>query len=212
MKHEQNSKTMNVAFLVYDQVEVLDLNGPLDVFVKANVIQPDSYCCFTVGKTKETVYTEANTMAVIPTYDLQTCPKPDMIVIPGANPDHIMKYIQDKDFQGTVLKWIKNHYDAGTVVFTVCTGSMLLSGTGILAGHDITTNSMLLDALEQSNPEANVLRNVRYVDQEQLITTAGITAGIDAALYFIGKHLGQETVDTIVKIFEYQNNKTDVSH
>ncbi|MDR6466118.1 DJ-1/PfpI family protein [Chryseobacterium sediminis] len=212
MKHEQNSKTMNVAFLVYNQVEVLDLNGPLDVFVKANVIQPDSYNCFTVGKTKEAIYTEANTMAVIPTYDLQTCPKPDMIVVPGASPDYIMRYIQDKDFQETVLKWIKKHYDTGTVVFTVCTGSMLLSGTGILDGHDITTHIMLLDALEQYNPEANIFREVRYIDQEQLITTAGITAGIDAALYLIGKHMGQETVDTIIKIFEYQNNKVDVSN
>ncbi|MCY1240555.1 Isonitrile hydratase [compost metagenome] len=183
----------------------------MDVFVKANVIQPNSYYCFTVGKTKEAIYTEANTMAVIPTYDLQTCPKPDIIVIPGANPDYIMKYIQDKDFRETVLKWIKNQYDTGTVVFTVCTGSMLLSGTGILAGHNITTHSMLLDALEQHNPEANVIRNVRYIDQEQLITTAGITAGIDAALYLTGKHLGQETVDTIVKLFEYQNSKADVS-
>jgi len=211
MKDVQNSETMNVAFLVYDQVEVLDLSGPLDVFVKANVIQPNSYYCFTVGKTKEAISTEANTMTVIPTYDLQTCPKPDMIVVPGANPDQIMKYIQDKDFRETVLEWIKNHYDTGTVVFTVCTGSMLLSGTGMLAGHDITTHSMLLDVLEQHNPEANVIRNVRYIDQEQLITTAGITAGIDASLYMIGKHLGQETVDTIIKLFEYQNSKADIS-
>ncbi|CAI8873270.1 DJ-1/PfpI family protein [Chryseobacterium sp. IT-36CA2] len=212
MKHVQNRKTMNVAFLIYDQVEALDLNGPLDVFVKANVIHPNSYHCFTVGKIKEPVYMEANTMAIIPTYDIHTCPKPDMIVVPGANPEHIMKYIQDKDFQGTVLKWIKDNYDLGTVVFTVCTGSMLLTGTGILANHKITTHSMLLDTLEQHNLEANVIRNVRYVDQEQLITTAGITAGIDAALYLIGKHLGQETVDTIVEIFEYQNNKVDVSN
>lgn len=211
MKDVQNSETMNVAFLVYDQVEVLDLSGPLDVFVKANVIQPNSYYCFTVGKTKEAINTEANTMTVIPTYDLQTCPKPDMIVVPGANPDQIMKCIQDKDFRETVLEWIKNHYDTGTIVFTVCTGSMLLSGTGMLAGHDITTHSMLLDVLEQHNPEANVIRNVRYIDQEQLITTAGITAGIDAALYMIGKRLGQETVDTIIKLFEYQNSKADIS-
>ncbi|KAA2220758.1 DJ-1/PfpI family protein [Chryseobacterium sediminis] len=211
MKHEQNSKTMNVAFLVYDQVEVLDLNGPLDVFVKANVIQPDSYYCFTVGKTKEAIYTEANTMALIPTYDLQTCPKPDMIVIPGANPDQIMKYSKDENFRETVLKWIKNHYDTGTVIFTVCTGSMLLSGTDILTGRNITTHSMLLDVLEQHNPEANVIRNIRYIDQEQLITTAGITAGIDAALYLIGKHFGQETVDAIIKLFEYQNSKADAS-
>ncbi|WP_454046120.1 DJ-1/PfpI family protein [Chryseobacterium sp. Marseille-Q8038] len=211
MKHVKNRETMNVAFLIYDQVEALDLNGPLDVFVKANVICPDSYHCFTVGKTKEAILMEANTMAVVPTYDINTCPKPDMIVVPGANPEYIMKYIQDRDFQETILKWIKTHYDAGTVVFTVCTGSMLLSGTGILDGHHITTHSMLLDALEQCNPEANVIRNVRYIDQGQLITTAGITAGIDAALYLIGKHLGQETADTVIKIFEYQNAKTQIS-
>lgn len=209
MKHVQNRKTMNVAFLIYDQVEALDLNGPLDVFVKANVIHPNSYHCFTVGKTKEQIYMEANTMTVIPTYDIHTCPKPDMIVVPGANPEHIMKYIQDKDFQDTVLEWIKTHYDAGTTVFTICTGSMLLSGTGILANHDITTHSMLLDALEQHNPDANIIRNVRYVDQEQLVTTAGITAGIDAALYLVGKHLGKEIMDSIINIFEYQKRESE---
>ncbi|RXM41269.1 DJ-1/PfpI family protein [Chryseobacterium sp. CH21] len=209
MKHVKNRKTMNVAFLIYDQVEALDLNGPLDVFVKANVIHPESYHCFTVGKTKNPVYMEANTMAITPTYDIDTCPQPDMIVVPGANPEHIMKYIQDKDFQKTVLKWIKDNYDAGTIVFTICTGSMLLSGTEILDHHDITTHSMLLDALELHNPNANVIRNVRYVDQEKLITTAGITAGIDGALYLVGKQLGQETMETIIKIFEYQNVKPE---
>ncbi|SIP93910.1 DJ-1/PfpI family protein [Chryseobacterium sp. RU33C] len=206
---KQDTKTMNVAFLIYDQVEALDLNGPLDVFVKADAIHPNSYHCFTVGKTKEPVYMEANMMAVIPTYDIHTCPKPDMIVVPGANPEHITKYLEDKDFQETVLQWIKTHYDSGTVVFTICTGSMLLSGTGILENHDVTTHSMLLDTLEQYNPQANVIRNVRYVDQEQLITTAGITAGIDAALYLVGKHHGQEIMDKVIHIFEYQNKKSE---
>jgi transcriptional regulator GlxA family with amidase domain len=199
---------MNVAFLVYNQVEVLDLNGPLDVFVKANVILPDSYHCYTVGKTRDAVYAEANTMAIIPTYDLQTCPKPDMIVIPGTNPDQIMQYLKDDDFQNTVLNWVKDHCNNGTVIFTVCTGSMLLSETGILDHYDITTHSMLLDALEQHNTESNVKRGVRFVDQEKLITTAGITAGIDAALYLIGKHHGQEAVDTIVQLFEYQQGSS----
>ncbi|PXW09782.1 DJ-1/PfpI family protein [Chryseobacterium sp. CBTAP 102] len=206
---KQDTKTMNVAFLIYDQVEALDLNGPLDVFVKADAIHPNSYHCFTVGKTKEPIYMEANTMAVIPTYDIHTCPKPDMIVVPGANPEHITKYLEDKDFQETVLQWIKTHYDSGTVVFTICTGSMLLSGTGILENHDVTTHSMLLDTLEQYNPQANVIRNVRYVDQEQLITTARITAGIDAALYMVGKHHGQEIMDKVIHIFEYQNKKSE---
>ncbi|QRA44652.1 DJ-1/PfpI family protein [Chryseobacterium cucumeris] len=208
MNHVPNSKTMNVAFLIYDQVEALDLNGPLDVFVKANVLEPGSYNCFTVGKTKDPVNMEADTMALIPIYDIHTCPQPDMIVVPGANPEYIMKYIEDGDFRETVLKWVENHYDAGTIVFTVCTGSMLLSGTEMLADYDVTTHHMLLDALEQHNPETNVIRNIRYIDQGSLITTAGITAGIDAALYLVGKHLGQKTMNTIIEIFEYQNVKS----
>lgn len=207
MKQEQNEKTMNVAFLIYDQVEALDLNGPLDVFIKANVIAEGSYNCYTVGKTKDAVFMEANTMAVIPTYDVQTVPQPDMIVIPGANPDYVMAYLQDDDFQNTVMSWVKEQYDKGTTVFTVCTGSMHLSKTGILNHYEITTHSMLLDTLEEYNPQSIVKRDARFVDQGQLITTAGITAGIDAALYLVEKHHGKKLSDTIVTLFEYQQKE-----
>lgn len=207
MKQVQNAEMLNIAFLVYDQVEMLDLNGPLDVFVKANVIRPGSYNNYTVGKTRDAVCAEANTMTIIPVYDIYTCPEPDMIVVPGANPEQIMKLLQNEEFQGTVLQWVKDQFRKGTEIFTVCTGSMLLSNTGILANYDIITHSMLLDALEQYNPESNVKRGVRYVDQGKLITTAGITAGIDAALYVIGKHYGQEIVETIVELFEYQQKR-----
>lgn len=207
MNQQENNKTMNVAFLIYDQVEALDLNGPLDVFIKANLISPGSYSCYTVGKTKKAIFMEANTMSVIPTYDVKTAPQPDMIVIPGANPDRVMEYLEDNDFQNTVMQWIKDQYQNGTIVFTICTGSMHLSKTGILEHHEITTHSMLLDTLEQYNLKSVVKRNVRFVDQGQLITTAGITAGIDAALYLVGKHHGQELVDTIVELFEYQQRE-----
>jgi Transcriptional regulator containing an amidase domain and an AraC-type DNA-binding HTH domain len=204
MNSNQNNKSMNVAFLIYDQVEALDLNGPLDVFIKANVIAAGSYHCYTVGKTREAVQMEAATMAIIPTHSIQTAPLPDMIVIPGANPDCVMEYLQDNDFQQTLMKWVKNHYDRGTIIFTVCTGSMLLSKTGILDHYAITTHTMLLDALEQHNPKSNVKRAVRFVDQKRLITTAGITAGIDAALYLVEQHYGKELAENIIEIFEYQ--------
>ncbi|MDX8569739.1 DJ-1/PfpI family protein [Elizabethkingia sp. HX XZB] len=207
MKQVQNAEMLNIAFLVYDQVEMLDLNGPLDVFVKANVIRPGSYNNYTVGKARDAVCAEANTMTIIPVYDIYTCPEPDMIVVPGANPEQIMKLLQNEEFQGTALQWVKDQFRKGTEIFTICTGSMLLSNTGILANYDITTHSMLLDTLEQYNPESNVKRGVRYVDQGKLITTAGITAGIDAALYVIGKHYGQEIVETIVELFEYQQKR-----
>lgn len=195
---------MNVAFLIYDQVEALDLNGPLDVFIKANAIAEGSYHCYTVGKTREAVFMEANIMAIIPTYDVKTAPQPDMIVIPGANPYRVMEYLEDDDFQNTVIQWVKDHYHNGTTVFTICTGSMQLSKTGILDHYEITTHSMMLDTLEQHNTESTVKRDARFVDQGRLITTAGITAGIDAALYLVRKQHGRELADTIAKIFEYQ--------
>jgi len=204
MNSNQNSKSMNVAFLIYDQVEALDLNGPLDVFIKANVIAPGSYHCYTVGKTKEAVQMEAATMAIIPTHSIQTAPVPDMIVVPGANPDCVMAYLQDHDFQHTLMNWVKDHYDRGAIIFTVCTGSMLLSKTGILDHYEITTHTMLLDALEQHNPKSIVKSAVRFVDQKRLITTAGITAGIDAALYLVEQHYGKELAKKIIEIFEYQ--------
>ncbi|WET49682.1 DJ-1/PfpI family protein [Chryseobacterium indologenes] len=207
MKKQQNERTMNVAFLVYDHVEALDLNGPLDVFIKANVIAEGSYNCYTVGKTREAVCIEANAMEVIPTYDVKTVPQPDMIVIPGANPDCVMDCLQDDGFQKTVMGWVKDQYHQGTIIFTVCTGSMHLSKTGILDHHEITTHSMLLDTLEEYNPKSTVKRDIRFVDSGHLITTAGITAGIDAALYLVEKHHGKELADTIVTLFEYQRQE-----
>lgn len=204
MNEVMNKQAKNVAFLVYDQVEVLDLNGPLDVFVKANVVAPGSYNCYTVGLTKEAVFAEANTMAILPTYAIADAPKPDILVVPGANPDHIMRYLADVDFQGTVLTWVKQQYDSGSTVFPICTGSMLLSNTGILDGHAVTTHSMLLDKLEEVNPASSVQRGVRYVDDGKLISTAGITAGIDAALYVVKKDLTEEVSNMIVTLFEYK--------
>jgi transcriptional regulator GlxA family with amidase domain len=204
MNQIKENRAMNVAFLVYDQVEVLDLNGPLDVFVKANAVVPGSYTCYTVGHTVEPVYTEANTMAILPNYGIDSCPRPDMIVIPGAHPDQIMRYLQDEKFQDGVLKWVTAQYAAGVVIFTICTGSILLSRTGLLANRTITTHAMLLDKLEEYNPSSTVKRDVRYVDDGQLITTAGITAGIDAALYVIAKQQSEEVAAVIVQLFEYQ--------
>ena len=71
----------------------------------------------------------------------------------------------------------------------------------------LQTHSMLLDALEQYNPVSNVKERSALRRSGKLITTAGITAGIDAALYVTGKHYGQEIVETIVELFEYRSKR-----
>ncbi len=199
------NRPLNVAFIIFDQVEVLDLNGPLDVFVKANVLKPNSYNHYLVSVTKEVVKTEANTTQIVPQYSFEDCPTPDIIVLPGANPDIVMNYLQDEYFQNTYTSWIINQHQQGALLFTVCTGSLLMSNTDVFDGLEITTHFMALEALKQATPKAKVITGVRYVDQDTVLTTAGITAGIDGALYLVSKQLGEEMGQTIAQLFEYKS-------
>ncbi|MDM1397396.1 DJ-1/PfpI family protein [Myroides odoratimimus] len=198
------NRPLNVAFIIFDQVEVLDLNGPLDVFVKANVLKPNSYNHYLVSATKEVVKTEANTTQILPQYNFEDCPTPDVIVLPGANPDIVMNYLQDEYFQNTYTSWIVNQHQQGALLFTVCTGSLLLSNTELFNGLKITTHFMGIEALAQALPKAIVRTGVRYIDQERVLTTAGITAGIDGALYLVSKQLGEDIGQTIKQLFEYK--------
>lgn len=197
------NQPLNVAFIIYNQVEVLDLNGPLDVFVKANVLKPNTYHPYLVAATKDIVQTESNTTHIVPQYSFDDCPKPDIVVVPGANPDIVMTYLKDEQFQQTYIQWIIQQHRQGALLFTVCTGSLLLSTTSLFDGLDITTHFMGLEALQQLCPKANVISGVRFIDQEQVLTTAGITAGIDGALHLVSKQLTDEIGQTIKRLFEY---------
>ena len=197
------NQPLHVAFLIYDQVEVLDLNGPLDVFVKANVLKPNTYIPYLVSANKALVNTESNTMQIMPQYSFADCPKPDILVVPGANPDIVLAYLQDEQFQQTYTAWITVQHQQGALLFTVCTGSLLLSNTALFDGLSITTHFLGLDMLQERCPKAQVKRGVRFVDQDRVLTTAGITAGIDGALHLVGKHLDAEISQTIQQLFEY---------
>ncbi|MDR0229380.1 MAG: DJ-1/PfpI family protein [Flavobacteriaceae bacterium] len=198
------NRPLNVAFIIFNQVEVLDLNGPLDVFVKANVLHPNSYNHYLVSATKDIVQTESNTTQIVPKYSFADCPTPDIIVLPGANPDIVFNYLQDQSFQNTYTKWIVEQHQQGALLFTVCTGSLLLSNTNLFDNLEITTHFMATDALQQAVPTATVKTGVRYVDQNNVLTTAGITAGIDGAIYLVSKQLGLEVGQTIAQLFEYK--------
>lgn len=200
----QQTKELNVAFIIFNEVESLDLNGPLDVFVKANTILPNSYHNYLVSATSDIIITEGGTTSIVPSYTLNTCPKPDIIVLPGANPDIVLKYLDDEAFQNSYINWIKKQYENGALLFTICTGCLLLSKTNILNGRNVTTHFMAQDLLQKYVPKCSVQKNIRYVDENNLLTTAGITAGIDAAIYLVKKQLGQEIGETITKIFEYK--------
>lgn len=196
-------KPLNVAFVIFNEVEALDLNGPLDVFVKANALKPQSFHNYLVSCNSEPVYTEAKTTTLIPHYTFENCPNPDIVVVPGANPDIVMAYLNDPAFQASYTPWIVKMFQNGSKLFTVCTGSLLLANTPIFNGKKITSHFMVLDLLREMTSEYEVITDVRFVDDGNVITSAGITAGIDAAIHVVSTIVGNDIGATIAKLFEY---------
>ncbi|WP_178338840.1 DJ-1/PfpI family protein [Arenibacter nanhaiticus] len=194
-------KKINVAFLIYDQVEALDLNGPIDVFAKANLLDP-RYNLYTVAQTDDKVTSEGGVMGLMPTYDFKKAPKADILVVPGAHPDIVAKLCEENQ---ELLDWVRQQDATSKITMSVCVGGIILSKAGLLNGKKATTHFMTIEAL-RSNSEVNVVDNVRFVQDGKIITTAGITSGIDGTLHLIDLINGKKVGDKIAEILYYNRN------
>jgi len=179
----------SICFYLYDGTEVLDFAGPLEVFSYAG------FKIFTVGKTKAPV-TIQGILKVNPNYCIQDAPPADIFAIFGGDDD-----VAAGDPE--VISWIKSR-DAGTKgYFSVCTGAFVLGRAGLLDDLTVTTFHNSIQSLQKAVPSAKVLANVRYVDNGRIITTAGISAGIDGALHLVAKLKGEAEAERIAKHMEY---------
>lgn len=182
------SKT--IAFYLQDGVEVLDFAGPMEVFVYAG------YKVFTVSKTKELIKSQG-ILKVVPDYSIENAPKADILAFFGGN---ARAAFDDRK----VIKWVKDQQDI-QYHFSVCTGAFVLAEAGILEGKTATTFHDALDDLEKNYPAIDVRRNARFVDNGRVITTAGISAGIDGALHLVAKLQGLNAAKRTAYYMEYDN-------
>jgi len=182
------SKRKKIAFYLQSGVEVLDFAGPMEVFSYAG------YEVFTVSKTKDPIISQG-ILKIIPDYSIADAPPADILAFFGGNGGPTSK---DK----AVINWVKSqnkieHY------FSVCTGAFILAEAGILEGKTATTFHSALDNLERNFPDTKVLKDVRFVDNGQVITTAGISAGIDGALHLVAKFQGFNKAREVAYHMEY---------
>lgn len=179
-----------IAFYLQDGVEVLDFAGPMEVFSYAG------YEVFTVSKTKDPIKSQG-ILKVVPDYSIADAPKADILAFFGGNAS---RAYQDS----AVIDWIKNQTEI-EYHFSVCTGAFMLAEAGILNGKKATTFHNSLNSLEQNYPQIEVLREVRFVDNGKVITTAGISAGIDGALHLVAKFQGLNAARRTAFYMEYDN-------
>ena len=195
-----------VAIFIFNEVEVLDFAGPFEVFSVAGLRKlPEApFDVFTVAQF-ETIEAR-NHLTIKPTYTFADAPKSDIFLIPGGGG----RYSDGTPFGSRremnnpiVLNWVKQQAAQAKLVLSVCTGSLILGKAGLLDGLEATTHFKAIDGLKEISDRIHVKENVRFIDNGTVITSAGISAGIDMSLYTVGKLFGKEVADETAKYMQY---------
>jgi transcriptional regulator GlxA family with amidase domain len=194
--------TFNVGIFVFDDVEVLDFAGPYEVFTTATRMhtraQPNeapAFNVFTIAQTTSAVRARAG-LLVTPDFGFADHPHVDLLIIPGG-------VVTAELTKPAVIDWIKSSSVKTELTASVCTGAFLLAQAGLLHGRNATTHWEDIDDLRTMFPSLMVQPNVRWVDEGKLITSAGISAGIDMSLHIVERTLSREAALRTAKQLDF---------
>jgi transcriptional regulator GlxA family with amidase domain len=200
----------NVGILIFPDVEILDFCGPFEVFASATLpAQTDGgpemrlFEVFTIAERSELVACRGG-LLVQPNHTLDEHPPLDLVVIPGG-------YGTRREQENPViLDWIARQRRTGALTTSVCTGAFLLGAAGLLDGLRATTHWTTIDGLRAHLPTTNVLADARVVDEGEIITSAGVSAGIDMALHVVRRLHGDEVARHTARDMEYEGRMGEV--
>lgn len=199
---------LNVGIFIFDGVEVLDFAGPFEVFSRTR-LQPGlesrrseesaPFRVFTVARSQDVV-TATGGLRVEPHYGFQTAPRIDVLVIPGGFGTRTLLESAE------ALDWIRANAASAEHVTSVCTGSLLLARAGLLRNRRATTHWGALELLGSLDPTIKLERSARVVD-DTIITSAGVSAGIDMAFNLVEKICGSAVADETARYIEYPRSE-----
>jgi transcriptional regulator GlxA family with amidase domain len=188
-----------VCMVLFDDVDTLDFSGPMEVFAitgqRATGLVPFSVT--TVAERRTPPIITRSGLHVIPDYTFKDAIQSDILVVPGG------LGARHERTNEAMLDFIRKQAKNTEIIMSVCTGALLLGAAGLLDGLRATTHHAAFDELAATAPGCVVLQGERFVDNGPVLTTAGITAGIDAALYVVQRLLGPATASETAAHMEY---------
>ncbi|MBQ0140393.1 MAG: DJ-1/PfpI family protein [Kurthia sp.] len=189
----------SVGILLFNEVEVLDFAGPFEVFSLAGNSKTNAklFDVQTVSENGNLVIAR-NDLQVQPNFSITNHPAFDLIIIPGGYGAEEIEIHNER-----IITWIQQQAKQATIIASVCTGALLLAKAGLLNGLTATTHWMDLDRLEKEFPHVLVQRNVKFVDEDTIITSGGISAGINMSFHLVSKLCGQQVALETAKRMEY---------
>lgn len=193
--------TRSIGILVFDDVEELDFTGPFEVFGMANEVAvrtglPPLFDLKLIAE-HDGVVRGAHHLRFLPDLTIGACDKLDILLVPGgqgtrrevANPQ--------------LLGWIATIAARAEWVVSVCTGALLLTAAGPARGKRVTTHWAFVETLRARDEASEVVADSRYVRDGNLVTAAGVSAGIDMALWLTGLLHGAEFARHVRRAMEY---------
>ena len=181
--------TKKAAILIFEGVQIIDYTGPYEVLGQGG------FEVFIVAETPATLTTSMG-MKIVPEHTFADVPKADVLVVPGGNVDGPRK-------SAATLKWVKEASAAAQHTMSVCNGAFILASAGLLDGLGATTYHRMIDDLKAEYPKTRVVSDQRFVDNGRIITTAGLSSGIDGALHLLSRMLGKGRAQAVALNMEY---------
>jgi transcriptional regulator GlxA family with amidase domain len=187
---DKRDKPFQIAILLYQGVTALDAVGPWEVLSR----MPGTEVRF-VGKEEGPVTTEGGALLLGVTHTVAETPSPDLVLVPGGSTTP-GQMVDDE-----VLDWLRKVHETTLWTASVCTGALILGSAGILKGVPATTHWYKMSVLKimgaKPQPEERIVRSGK------IVTAAGVSAGIDLALWLAGEIAGHERAEAIQLVIEY---------
>ncbi|HTZ84734.1 MAG TPA: DJ-1/PfpI family protein [Candidatus Acidoferrales bacterium] len=199
------SGKINVAFLISEGADVMDIAGPWEVFSDAMLTTKgkpwhesdgdDMVMVFNVYTVSDSVKpVDANRLTIAPNYDFDHAPKPQIIVIPAQ-----------AGRTAAQKAWLLANSAAADVTMSVCTGAAMLAEYGLLDGKTATTHHAFQQSMQKQYPAVHFVSGTRFVDHGKIATAGGLTSGIDLALHIVARYYGNETAQVTADILEHHS-------
>jgi transcriptional regulator GlxA family with amidase domain len=186
-----------IGVALFDGAEELDWAGPWEVLAAWATQWPDDGVrVLTLAREAGTI-TCAKGLRVLPDETWEDAPPLDVLVYPGGRGTR--RELVDE----AVLDWVREIAAGGTVVSSVCTGSLVLAAAGLLDGRPATTHWQSLELLPTLGREIEVRPDDRFVDDGSVITAAGVSAGIDMALHLVARLHSRERAREVRRYIQY---------
>ncbi|WP_027720733.1 DJ-1/PfpI family protein [Maridesulfovibrio zosterae] len=186
---------LTYGILIYEQVAELDFVAPQQVFAASNNIIGEGRVV-TISQSTNPVRGIGG-LNIIPDYSFDTAPDLDVLLLPGTA--EVDEYALGSE---QTIDWVKAQYDKVDYMTAVCTGTLILQKAGLLKGRKATTHWLLMDALIK-DAEIKEMPEMRYVRDGKIITSQGVSAGMDMALWLIGQIHAPDHSRMVRKILQY---------